>query len=44
MPRELKGREKMNQMDLSLVHLLQCADEEEDIIFFLFGGVGLNPH
>jgi hypothetical protein len=31
-PRELKGREKMNQMGLSLQHLLQYADEGEDML------------
>jgi hypothetical protein len=28
-PRELKNREKMNRMVLSLQHLLRCADEGE---------------
>jgi hypothetical protein len=31
-PRELKDREKMNQTGLSLKHLLQYADEGEDIL------------
>jgi hypothetical protein len=31
MPRELKGREKINRMGLSLQHLLQYADEREDM-------------
>jgi hypothetical protein len=32
MPRELKDREKMNRMGLSLQHLLQCVDEGEDML------------
>jgi hypothetical protein len=31
-PRELKAWEKINQMGLSLQHLLQYADEEEDML------------
>jgi hypothetical protein len=31
-PRELKDREKMNRMVLSLQHLLQCAAEGEDML------------
>jgi hypothetical protein len=32
MPRELKGQEKMNRTGLSLQHLLQYADEREDML------------
>jgi hypothetical protein len=31
-PRELKDRENMNQMGLSLQHLLRYADEGEDML------------
>jgi hypothetical protein len=31
-PKELKDREKMNRMGLSLQHLLQYADEGEDML------------
>jgi hypothetical protein len=31
-PRELKDREKMNQTGLSLQHLIQYADEGEDVL------------
>jgi hypothetical protein len=31
-PRELKGREKMNRMGLSLQHLLRYADKGEDML------------
>jgi hypothetical protein len=31
-PRELKGREQMNRMGLSLQHLLRYADEGEDML------------
>jgi hypothetical protein len=31
-PRELKGRAKINRMGLSLQHLLRYADEGEDML------------
>jgi hypothetical protein len=37
-PRELKDREKMNQMGLSLQHLLWYADEREDMLKRIFTG------
>jgi hypothetical protein len=36
--RELKDREKMNQMGLTLQHLLHYADEEEDMLNRIFTG------
>jgi hypothetical protein len=37
-PRELKDREKMNRMDLSLQHLLRYADSGEDMLNRIFTG------
>jgi hypothetical protein len=38
MPKEVKGREKINRMGLSLQHLLRYADEGEDMLNKIVAG------